>query len=67
MIYFPFKSGKIKATEEMLSKNQLQVIEDIIFFFFLKEKPIPNLGKLNHQNLELYLILGLQLEKIYGI
>ena len=50
---------KIKVTEEMLSKCQLQIIEDNNFSFGKIKKLILNLGnkrkyKLHYQNLKLY-------------
>ena len=53
----------------MLSDYQLQFIEDNNFSYDKNEKLISNLSnkikyKLQDQNLKLYLILGLQFEKI---
>ena len=41
---YPLAGEKIKVTEEMLSKYQLQIIEDYVFFLGKNKKCIPNLG-----------------------
>ena len=41
--YYPLAPEKVKVTKEMLSKYQLKIIEDNIFYLGKNEKLIPNL------------------------
>ena len=65
--YYPLAPEKVKVTKETLSKYQLKIIEDNIFYLGKNGKLIPNLVnekcKLHYKNLKLYLELGLDLNK----
>ena len=65
---YPIVGQKIAVRKEMLSDDQLQIMEDNNFFLGKNKKFILNLGnkvkyKLQYQNLKLYSDLGLQLKK----
>ena len=68
---YPLAGEKIKVTWDMLSKYQLQIIENNNFSISINNL-ISNLGnkrkcKLHYQNLKLFLNLRLQLKNIYRI
>ena len=65
---YPLACEKIKVTWDMLSKYQLQIIENNNFSISINNL-ISNLGndKIHFQNLKLFLNLGLQLKNIYRI
>ena len=65
---YPIVGQKIAVRKEMLSDDQLQIMEDNNFFLGKNKKFILNLAnkvkyKLQYQNLKLYSDLGLQLKK----